>query len=477
MRLQRNGAVVLSLVVTLGVVTVVSGSSGAPLDERAPYDAGLSDPREDSYYPSKGDPGIDVLHYALDLSWRRDSRTLVGQAGITLRATETADSFQLDLHGAMDVASVSVDGTAASFGHHGKTLTIREPVSANSRHRVDIAYAGTPQGVPAPSPRPDMRSIGMQVTRDGQLWTMQEPFGAFTWYPSNDQPSDKALYDITVDAPEGMVGVANGTMTSRLDTGGRTQTSFHLSDPAATYLITLAVGPYLHRSTTGPHGLPVDVWALPADRELLDIRHMMSDDLTWLESRLGRYPFANAGVVFVPGDSAMETQGLVTFGARGSHARPSVVRETLVHELIHQWYGDTVTPSDWRDLWLNEGMAMYLQARWDADHGGASWKDWVSRFRAYNSFGRETDGPPGAYFRDEFGLTCVYYCTAAMFERLRKDVGDDTFWRLVRQWPQTHLNTNADRREFEAWVEARTGRDLTDFFRRWLLSPTWPPDR
>ncbi len=441
------------------------------------YDAGLSTPQEDSYYPGKGDPGIDALHYGLDLTWHRSTRTLTGVADIRLRATETADSFQLDLGDSLRVRTVAVDGRRVTSTHRDRVLRVQAPVVADTRYDVRVVYSGTPRPIHAPTTRGDFDKIGMRVTSDGQLWTQQEPFGALTWYPVNDQPSDKALYDVQVAVPRDWVGVSNGRLTETRRTKQRTITRFRLRDPAASYLMTLAVGPYTRHRSKGPHGLPLNFW-LPRGQVkdyLPTLRHV-GKDLRWLESRLGRYPFESAGVVMVPGAaSAMETQTLITFGQQ-SWWDPWEARATMVHELAHQWYGDTVTPRDWRDLWLNEGMAMYLQARWSASHGTTRWSYWTETFKYSNVVDRRRQGGPGAYDRRQFATSCVYLCTALMYDRLRLKVGDRSFWKIVRTWPQTHRNQNADRAGFESLAEAVSGRNLTSFFDTWLNSPVWPPD-
>lgn len=491
MRLSSATATVLAIALATGATAAVRASGAtdagaAEVAEPGPaslaatgytYDGGLSKPREDSYYPGKGDPGVDVLHYDLDLVWKRSRRLLVGDALLDFRATSAALAFQLDLGESLAVREVLVDDVPAGYEHTGKNLVVHSPVSSNSRHTVRIRYRGTPESVHAPTTRSDFNTVGMKVTDDGQLRTMQEPFGAFTWYPSNDHPSDKALYDIEVTAPGDWVGVSNGTLRSRVAGKNQTTTTWHLGDPVATYLMTLAVGPYAHRTDIGPHGLPLHFW-LPrgnVDRYLSVFRHV-SRDLSWLESKLGRYPFRTAGAVVVPGNSAMETQSLVTFGAKRFFARGAeAAREVMVHELAHQWYGDTVTPNDWADLWLNEGMAMYLQGRWNATFTPTGWREWANHFSYYNRVLRGSDGPPAAYDRGEFAQNCVYLCTAAMYEELREKLGSEAFWALVRDWPQEHLNGSADREMFVAWVEAETGRELSGFFDDWLLSPTWPP--
>jgi aminopeptidase N len=174
---------------------VAASALGGPADG-ATYDAGVSTPREDSYYPDHGDPGVDTLHYGLDLTWRRAGRTLSGVADIRLRATAGAPSFQLDLADSLTVSRVTVDGEPAASSHADDVLRVDVPVVADRRYDVRVAYRGTPRPVHAPTSRGDFDTIGMNVTRDGQLWTMQEPYGAFTWYPVNDHPSDKALYAV-----------------------------------------------------------------------------------------------------------------------------------------------------------------------------------------------------------------------------------------------------------------------------------------
>jgi aminopeptidase N len=243
----------------------------------------------------------------------------------------------------------------------------------------------------------------------------------------------------------------------------------------ASYLTTLAVGQYAHRTATGPRGLPLEFW-VPAteQRKYLSVLRHAASDLGWLEDELGRYPFESAGVVIVPGASAMETQTLVTFGAK-LWTSSTYARRTVVHELAHQWWGDTVTPSDWRDLWLNEGMAMYVEARWSSELEHIPWRIWADFFRYENSTLRRHEGGPGAYKPRMFAENCVYYCTAAMYETIRKEIGNHAFWRLVRTWTHRAPDSNVDRAAFEGLVEQMTGRSWTRFFRTWLNSSTWPP--
>ena len=432
-----------------------------------------STPVEDSVYPAMGDPSVDALHYDLDLSWDPGTKTLTGHEELVLRATASADHFQLDLAESMQPSRVEVDGRAVDDVHRGKDLIVEREVVADREYTLTLDYSGRPTPVPAPSTRRDTPALGLTVDPSGGLWTMQEPYGAFTWYAVNDQPSDKARYDITVDVPAPMVGVSNGTLTSRTTEDGRTKTSWHLDEPAASYLVTLAVGPYQETKAESSSGVPISYWTTAQDSDLLSNLEQAPALLDWLERRLGPYPFDSLGFVLVDSESGMETQTMITLGREPADSGP----EVLVHEMAHQWYGDLVTPSDWRDVWMNEGMAMYLQNTWQDE----AWKlppgDSLSSSRSDEIDSRRTAGPPGAYKKERFAENNVYFGPAFMWDRLRRTIGDDAFWRLVREWPAARAERSTGRDDYVDWIEEQTGRELSAFFRQWLMSPRSPLQR
>ena len=167
----------------------------------------------------------------------------------------------------------------------------------------------------------------------------------------------------------------------------------------------------------------------------------------------------------------------VTLGLGNYRLGRHHVRTVMVHELAHHWYGNSVSPADWRDLWMNEGMATYLHARWadaHSDRPGTSWR-WVVRdWTSADPWLRQVYGPPGAYDRAHFAADNVYTSTALMWEHLRRRLGDATFDRLVRSWPQGNAHTSTGRDALVAWWGAGSGRDLAPFFDRWLDSVDSP---
>jgi aminopeptidase N len=445
-----------------------------PWNAAAATDPGLSTPVTDSYYPAHEDAGVDVLRYNLSLRWAPVTRTLRGTAVIRARATTDEGSLKLALSHRLTVTSVTVDGSTVGAAHDGNNLVIPGSFTQDTVYRLTIAYRGTPRSVKAPTQRSDLSRAGWHTTKSGRVWTMQEPIGAFTWYPVNDTPSDKATYRVTVDVPDKWVGLFNGPRIRSSDSHGRRVTVFAPQQPIASYLTTLAIGPYRRVATTAYDGTPVVLWIPKCHPEYAAALNKTAADYRWLRHRLGAYPFERVGVVVVPARAAMETPELITLGGKNFKWGKRHIRVTVTHELSHAWFGDTATPVDWSDLWLNEGFAMYYQAKFEASHGWTSWKRQTHTWNTWDQYLRTKYGPPGAYNRGDFGELTVYWSAARMLNRLAGKVGRDKFPGLVRRWIATHHDSNVSRETFRTWWEAKTGLSLSSFLDTWLNATTSP---
>jgi aminopeptidase N len=465
-RLRAARHALLVPLLLAGCLSCTGGGSGTAAVAGAPG-AG------DRLFPDAGNGGYDVTHYGLDLSYDPSSGRLTGTAAVTATATQALGRFNLDLAG-LTVGSVRVGGRPAAFSRSGDELTVRPatPLTRGARFTTTVAYAGVPRTLTDP----DGSREGWLRTSDGAV-ALGEPIGATAWFPGDDHPSDKAAFDVSVSVPAGLTAVANGEPAGTTRAGGRTVFHWHTSRPMATYLATVAIGHFTVSRSATPGGLPLYTAVDPRsdDPGTAAALRRIPEILDWESGLFGPYPFASAGAIVAhlpsgAGGYALETQNRPFFP--GSGDPPAVPLSTLVHEMSHQWVGDSVTPRSWQDIWLNEGFATYTEWLWTAHQGGAPLA--TSAAAAFDD-SAAWDFPPATppTAADLFAAP-VYRRGALVLYELQRTLGDGTFFRLLRAWPAQHRYGNASTADFTAFCARFTGRDLTPLFRTWLYGSAKP---
>ncbi|MFJ6251502.1 MULTISPECIES: M1 family metallopeptidase [unclassified Streptomyces] len=459
-RRARTGAAVLAVLAVLA-----GGCTGATGGVRgAPGSAGLRDP----YFPKLGNGGYDVRHYALSLAYDPATGRLDGTAEITARATQDLSAFNLDLSG-LTVGSARVDGAPAAHNRAGNELTLRprEEIPKGAEFRATVAYAG----VPEPITDADGSEEGWLRDEDGGVVAVGEPAGSTTWFPGNHHPSDKAAYDVSLTVPAGTDAFSNGVRTERrTEADGRVTTVWHTPEPMASYLATVMIGRYETGTATALGTVPVLTAAEPeVAAESAALRAEVPGILARQVRRFGPYPFSAAGAVVTEDGTlgyALETQTRPVFPAS------SFDRTTLVHELAHQWFGNSVSPATWRDLWLNEGFATYAEWLYAEEHEGVPARTAFERaFAQKANWAFPPAVPPGA--ANLFDPP-VYQRGAMVLHKLRETVGDGAFASILRGWPEKHRHANASTADFTAYAEEVAGKDLGGLWDVWLYGDGRP---
>ena len=334
----------------------------------------------------------------------------------------------------LPVSQVRVNGRAASYtqGEHELVVTPRTALRDGQHLNIDVTYAGVPSTITSDGIKPWIR------TDDG-VAAVGEPEIAAWWYPSNDHPRDKATFDVSVTVARDLEVLGNGVLVS--DDVNRGERTWHWRErkPMATYLAFFVVGQFDITSSRAD-GLPV-VTAVASDGgsegEYAAADLARTPEVIRFESRqFGPYPFDAMGGVAPAADVgfALENQTRPVYTRGFWRNGPNIY--VVVHELAHQWYGDSVSVQNWRDIWLNEGFASFAEWLWSEKHGegtGAAavpdyWDYYAGSDRLLERASSATPAPS-----NEFN-GAVYDRGAMTLQALRTRIGDDAFFTTMRKW-------------------------------------------
>ncbi|SFR70659.1 Peptidase family M1 [Agromyces sp. CF514] len=501
------------------VALAVPGLLAAALLTAAPAAAASADEpidgartSNDPMFPNVGNGGYDALDYDVAIAWTpnaaQSGSTIAGTIAATSTMTATAPqplkSFSLDFEG-LDVDSVTVDGVDAAWTRdvdpaaikYKLVVTPATPVSGE--FEVAVAYHGTPSS----HTDLDGSSEGWNRTSDGAT-LLGQPIGMMTGYPHNNTPADKATYTFTLDiptilnnvagtAPAEAAAVSNGELVSKTAStdGARTTWVWEQTKPMASELAVISIGRYdvirsdfvLSDGSTIPSWSFMDFALSAANKNTIRTREaQLGTIIRNLETLYGPYPGRSTGVIVdtVPSgiNYALETQDRSFFPSAGS-----VGGNTLIHELVHQWYGDNVSPITWTDIWINEGMATWGPAYYNSSEGfgtGATPTE-LTYFNSWNNSAASSPNwsvAPGAQTDSSELYEYQTYTRGAQFwAALRVAIGDQPFFALIEEWQTRHGGTSRSGADLKALAEELSGRDLTAFYADWILEgdkPAWP---
>lgn len=460
MRTCRIVAVVVAALVACIVPTPAQASAGF-----SPGAPGAGD----AYFPDMGNGGYDVLHYDLDLRYDPATRVLDGKARIAARATQNLSRFNLDFQGPLTVDRLAVNGAPAGYAREGAqelVITPRWGLRRGSPFAVEVRYHGVPENVDDP----ELGLSGWVATEDGAV-ALNQPFGAATFYPVNDTPQDKATYAYRLTVPNGLVALANGEPGRSRTVGGWTTSTWRMNQPMASELAMVAIGRFTvhadERNITA-----IDTALDPTDLQGAAFHSLTAELQAWQETVFGPYPFRSTGGIIdrVGVHYALETQGRPVYDQTDARLRTS----TIVHELAHQWFGDSVSPKKWADIWLNEGFATYTEWLYSEHSGGTTVQQIFDRTYAQKPEAPVWQGIVADPGRDNIFDSLVYNRGAMTLHALRLRVGDGTFFSLVRHWAAEHRYGNVSTSDFTAFAEKVSGQQLDDLFTKWIYTAGKP---
>ncbi|MEU7766313.1 M1 family metallopeptidase [Nocardia sp. NPDC049190] len=431
----------------------------------------------DEYLPQNGNRGYRVSRYELELIYKVASNRLTGRATITAVTTAVRPRFAFDLAQSLVVSKVFVNGVkAAKYIHqHSKlVVTPQQRIPAGGVLSLVVRYGGIPRPVRGP-----WGEVGWEELTEGVL-VANQPNGAASWFPCDDHPSSKATYRISITTDSPYYALANGILLRKQAKASQTTWVYEQSEPMSSYLATIQIGPYRKHRIDPPHdSVPMQAVIPPRLRANFD--HDFARQPQMLEvftEKFGPYPFEGYTVVVTDDELEIpiEAQGISVFGANHCDGRRGAER-LVAHELAHQWFGNSLTIRQWRDIWLHEGFACYAEWIWSEAAGGPS-ADQLARAARHNLAREPQDivvGDPGPLrmFDDR-----VYKRGALTLHALRLELGDTAFFELLREWTMRYRHALVTTEEFTDLAGHYSLMPLRPLWDSWLLAeplPQLPP--
>ena len=408
--------------------------------------------------------GFDIQHYATTLDVDIAAGQVSGETQV--RFTALGGSLrQLVLDsGELVVESVLQNGDAVAFTQaEGKTtVDLAKAVAADTESSVVLKYHGKPR-------------FGLEFAPDrSEVYTI---FSTSQWMPSIDAPDERATLDLALRLPRQLSATAVGdSMPSRLLEDGRVEHRWRLRAAMPGYVYGFAAGPYRHvqrkHGDIGLHYYSVD----RSEAELQQVFAATGDMLDFFASRAGLPYHGEYRQALVARTIGQEMAGLSLMSeAYGQRVLDDSGQLALMaHEAAHQWWGNRVTCAGWEHFWLNEGMANFMTAVWlQHAQGEAAYQQMVEGWRKRVRALRDKGSDRALVYPDWNRPTAddravVYQKGAYVLHLLREALGEEVFWRGLRDYTRANDGRSVVTVDFQKAMEAAAGRSLQPFFDEWV---------
>jgi aminopeptidase N len=464
---------------TLGAgLTIPSALAAPPATAGA---AGIGD----TVWPELGNGGYDVLDQQLAFRFNDKLTDYTASTTLAGRATQGLSKFNLDLLGPV-VTEVRVNGLRATWKSTSQgelTVTPKRALRKNASFVVKVDVKSKITGVTDPNV---VFPPGL-IHYDDWVQAINQPSGARRMLAVSDHPAQKAPATISITGPARLNSIANGKLIRTVPSGKQVTRVFREDRKLATELLQIGVGPFTVVHAKGSHGMDLR-YAVPT-AQLADIKPQLKsfdDSVRFMEQRLGRFPGVRAGAYVAPVGGELETQGLTLMSADAMTKEGFEQNGTdtvVLHEIAHEWFGNSVSPKQWSDLWLNEGHAVFYQHQWGEAKGRTTLAE--SMRQTYVEEGNKllVNGPiakpdPAKWPGDSATLrpygSAAYGGGALVLYALQQTVGARTFHQIERTWVREHANGLGSTEDFIATASKVAHRDLGPFLRSWLYGTKLP---
>lgn len=427
------------------------------------------------------------MHYDVVLSFN-DQLTEISSARTEIALEVLANNLaKIDLDfGEMPIDAVTLDGAPARFERQPDLLeiTLKQPANRGEKHSLLITYHGKPKdGLIFASDRDGHPSI------TGDNW----PNRVHHWIPCLDHPSAKATVSFTVAAPSRELVVANGKPLTMTRNGSALSVwKFEETKPIPAYCMVIAVSEGAKIDADENSVAPLSFYVPHKDAAYaLKGFAPAAPAMAYFSQTIAPYPYEKLALIIgATRFGGMENSSAIVFPntlfePRGNDKVsqrfdiPMRIEDVVAHEIAHQWFGDSVTESTWADLWLSEGFATYFAGLFIEKHESEEAFREYMRNAATRYFGYEKRRNKPIHDTETEDLMQLlnpnnYEKGAWVLHMLRERLGDEAFFRGLRDYYSAHRGANATTEDLRYSLEKASGKDLKEFFSRWVYGRGHP---
>ena len=422
---------------------------------------------------------IDVLHYIFHVDISSKSNSIKAKALIEFNIKKDIDSIYFDLKNTnknregMHVHSLkNIKGEQLQYKHLKDKLIIYN-LNKNKNNKIVIVYSGVPEdGLYI------RKNIYGKKTFFGDNW----PNRAHYWLPVIDHPSDKALVDFYITAPNQFKVIASGLLKSKkslLD--NRIQYHFKTKKELPTKVIVIGVADFIIKNFNTINNVTVSSWIYKEAKDKgFDDYKPAVEVMKFYDSIIAPYPYQKlANVQSKTRFGGMENAGNIFYYEESVNGLCK--DESLIaHEVAHQWFGNSVSEKNWSDIWLSEGFATYLTDVYlEFKYGKEKLKERMLMEREkVIRYSKNKNVMPIVYDEKEDLFKLLnrnsYEKGAWVLHMLRNEVGDEVFFKILRTFYDTYKNSNASTQDFIKLATLISNKELSTFFNQWLYRKDLP---
>jgi aminopeptidase N len=423
---------------------------------------------------------FDVKYYDLSVTINPEEKHLSGAVEIYSEAVSDFETFQLDLHSNFEITSLLdlSSGEELVFTRKERAIFITMNKKIGDEFAVKVSYHGKP--VVAKKP-PWKGGFVWKKDDNKKPWVgvACESEGASIWWPLKDHTSDEPdSMRMHFSVPKSVMAVGNGQFEGKVEHEDLTTYNWFVSYPINTYNVTVYLGDFVKFTDyyTGINGqeLDLDYYVLPYNLDTAKVHFkQVSPILKVYEEKFGEYPWYRDGFKLVESAFAgMEHQTAIAYGNGYENDADSVTDYIILHEIAHEWWGNSVTVHDLSDVWIQEGFATYAEALYmEAKGGKEAYEEEMlwSRIMIGNKY--PVIGIEGRRWFDSKKNSDVYGKGAWILHTLRNHMENDSlFFDIIHTFYESNKYKIVSSNDFVELVNQKTGSDYTWFFKQYLFN-------